>query len=118
MDQHGFDDLAKGIARTRSRRGALRASLGAAAATALAAVGFGGEAADAKKKRCKPKPILAACSSTSQCCKDKTGRVCGSTDCVGFPLQSCCKPAGGRCSVDCDCCGATSRCVGGFCATL
>jgi hypothetical protein len=118
MDEKGFDGLAKGVARAGSRRNALRAGLGAAAAGALAAIGVGGKEAEGRKKRCRPKGILEPCTSTGQCCRSKTGRICASTGCNGFPLQSCCRPQGARCSADCDCCGTNTVCELGFCITI
>ncbi len=120
MDERRFDDLAKGMADGRSRRGVIRAGFGGLAASLGATLSLRDDASAAKRnkknknERCKPRSVLAACTSSAQCCPKETGRTCGSTTCIGYPLQSCCKPAGGRCSVDCDCCGATSICVGGF----
>jgi hypothetical protein len=110
MDNNQFDNLARGFAATRSRRGLLKA-LGAAA---LAVAGFGGEAEAAPCAK-----VGQACGTTkSACCK---GTTCSGGVCVAVCTPACggktCGPdgCGGSCG---DCPVGQSCCGNGTCADL
>jgi hypothetical protein len=118
VDGQRFDDVLRRAVGDGSRRGLLRAGVGALAASALGLVGLGAsEDAAAKKKKKKTQPQTCAadrpiacgdgCCTTAypQCCDDAqatSGKVCapGNATCCplaqggGFclPGQLCCPP--------------------------
>jgi hypothetical protein len=118
-----FDTLAAKVRTDATRRGIV-ASLLAMTMTIPGVI----PAAEAKKKhkkkkkRCKPTPLGAICTTSKECCPQKTGRSCASSA-KGYPSgcnasnNVCCLPVNALGCVDsCDCCGDFTGCsVGGQC---
>jgi hypothetical protein len=74
VEKQQFDDLARKIGETTSRRGALRALLGAAAGgiAAMVGVGVGGSAE----------------AATTDCCPSTYPRLC-KRQCVNYKIKAC-----------------------------
>ena len=124
MDGTRFDSLTRLVQEAGSRRGALRAALGGAAASAVVAAGLarsGGEA-EAKKKKCKKKkcpvcePLLAGspCETNLQCCTNETNMLCAFASNATTAAKTCCGGVGATCTTTNDCC-LDFTCNGGRC---
>lgn len=124
MDGTRFDTLTRLVQEAGSRRGALRAALGGAAASAAVVAGLarsGGEI-EAKKKKCKKKKCPAcealignaACTTNLQCCPNETNRICAFSSTATTATKTCCGVTGATCTTDADCC-APSACDAGRC---
>jgi hypothetical protein len=125
MDASPFKRVTQFLVVDGSRRGMLRTALSGAAASALAGVGLVAGARDEadakkkhKKKRCKPQPLLGACSSNTDCCC-QTNRIC-STPCgidqPGTVPTVCCGTKGAACTATGECCfGFNCNPVTGVC---
>jgi hypothetical protein len=117
MDGSTTDRLARMLLGA-SRRRALQAALGgAAAATAgMAASGLGGDAQKkkrCKKRRCRARALGAGCETTLQCCPNETNRICAFAS--GMPGPKCCGVLGATCVSSNDCCSGFV-CFDGQCA--
>jgi hypothetical protein len=124
MERQQFDDLARKIGQTTSRRGAMRALLGAAAGGAAALVGMDVSAAPKVKPDCCPtgKPTLC----TDRCVDLRADSAnCGACGHACSPGQTCsagtCKTAPPSCNdgvkngneTDVDCGGTCPKCGNG-----
>jgi hypothetical protein len=127
MDGENFDALVQRVHGGSSRRGFVRAGLGALAASALGVLGISEinetEAARKSRKRRKPRnprrgssvvvlpgppPPSARFGNQTPC---SSGAQCASGTCAFNGIgQVCCSPIGGRCAAHYDCCGATNLC--------
>ncbi len=97
MESSRFDSLARLAGDSRSRRGVLRATFGAAAvALAAAAPGRLQEVAFGKKKKKRCKKAGKACSSDKQCCK-KQKLICDVPHGAGNSDTECCGGQGAKC---------------------
>ena len=124
MDGTRFDTLTRLVQEAGSRREALRAALGGAAASAAVAAGLalsGGEA-EAKKKKCKKKkcPVCEAllagapCTTNLQCCTNETNMLCAIASNATTNTRTCCGGVGAICVTTDNCCGDFT-CNNGFC---
>jgi hypothetical protein len=101
MDGLQFDSLTRLVGAVSTRRFALRATLGgAAAAVGLAAMA--GESAAKKKKRkkckkCKPLDADASCTTNKQCCTNETNRACAVPENASSSDKTCCGALNGEC---------------------
>lgn len=111
MDGHGFDRLARSIARRGTRRGAVRAAIGALAGAAFLGVGRG--TAEAQDGGLAPG---ASCSSTTQCSQVGGATVCADNGIADDGALNCCRQEGGACASPNGCCGVF-QCIGGVCTT-
>jgi hypothetical protein len=125
MDDGVFDQLARRIAATLSRRAVVGRGL-LALIGAGAAVGVGGVEGEAQPHVTRPprgpecKPARALCSSTDECCPATTGRICGQNGGAIPDRPRCCAGIGVACRGGLDCCGYDRHidCVGGLCAYI
>ncbi len=108
MDGSMSDRLAQ-LVQGASRRRALRAALGGAAAATggLVASGLGSDAKNKKKKKCKKKTCKGRaageeCDTNLQCCPNETNCICGFAD--GLPGPICCGVLDATCTSINDCC--------------
>jgi hypothetical protein len=87
---HQFDELAKSLAQTVTRRGALKKFSVGIAGMALACFGLV-QRAEAARTFCIP--TGSQCRGNTPCCSG----ICSNRTCV-------CAPSGGHCLRDADCC--------------
>ncbi len=111
MNQDRFDDLARTLASTTSRRTVLKTLAGSAAGGLLALLGVGEVAAD---DTCKP--AGKKCNKHAQCCSGN----CVNDTCAACPSGS--KLCNGRCIPQSHCCGGGDcaygqTCENGVCLT-
>jgi hypothetical protein len=117
MASKAFDHLTRTIARSDSRRGALKTLVAGGAAAVAAHVGSAWSEAK-KKKRCRKR--LAKCGGSKKCCNG-SGRIkCQNVQeetkpqCDGKSGRRCCGLDGASCNRDelhCDCCGSRTFCI-------
>jgi hypothetical protein len=112
MDEHRFDNLTRGLARSISRRGGLRL-LASAGASLLALARGKGEAAAQEWFLSAGEP----CRDSSQCRGADAPLVCADN---GFPYDgplNCCTYEGSRCGADEHCCGTAYCDANGLCSS-
>jgi len=102
MANSSFDTLTRFIGGANTRRGALRAALGGAAATATIglALPVGETEARNRKKKCKTCKAIAAdatCSSNKDCCTNETDRACSLPENSINTTKTCCGVLGAPC---------------------
>ncbi len=139
MDQSTFDDLARSLATTRSRRDVLKRLVAGAAGGAVLATGFARSIKPASAQQCTPDD--GACTHGSDCCSgscDDSGYCytpdttciedgglcqaglycCSGLDCApdGHCPTSDCTPDDGACASDSDCCSGSCD-TSGYCFT-
>lgn len=117
MDDRGFDRLARAVAGTLSRRGAMRAAVAGAAALAAAARG------EPVFARPYSIPLGGACYHTRQCIPgDPFSPYNDEVSCADNLIPwdgelNCCRWRGGECDDDSQCCGQ-NYCIGFFCQPI
>jgi len=123
MDQQRFDELAKLIARSASRRRLLKGGIAALAAGLFGTVALDESAEAAPSKNCRNKPNGTLCGGCGRCsagacvstglCPDRC-KVCDpkSLTCRANKCGECgvCDPSNGKCTANQSVCGVCERC--------